>query len=257
MDNQYVNFEKKENIAIVTISKEKSLNALSYDVLIELKVCLLKLEKDEDIRCIIITGSGKAFVAGADIEQINSSSEKGAFDYARYGQDTLSYIENFPLPVIAAINGFALGGGCELAMSCDIRIASEKARFGLPEVSLGIIPGNGGTQRLPRLVGKGMAKYLIMTGKHIKAEEAKQIGLADVVVPADELLDEAIKTAQTICQNSPDAITLAKQAVNMVDEVTLENGILKEADLYLETFRTENRKIGMTAFLKKEKATFK
>lgn len=257
MNNQYIKIEKKGSIGKVTITKEESLNALSSEVLSELKHTMDVLEQDTEVRCIIITGKGKAFVAGADIAQINRLSGMEGKEYAIQGQETLNLIENLNKPIIAMINGYALGGGCELAMSCDIRIASDKAKFGLPEVTLGIIPGNGGTQRLPRLTGKGIAKYLILTGKVIDADTAKDFGLVDMTVDDSALEDTAFEIARDISANGPLAVSLAKKAVNQSDETTLKEGIEREADLYNQSFLTEDRKIGMHAFLNREKARFK
>ena len=257
-----MNFEnllisKKDKVATVTINKPKKLNALNSFIIKELHEACNALEIDTEIRVIIITGAGeKAFVAGADISEFaHFSAEEGA-DLAKKGQEILfDFIENLNTPVIAAINGFALGGGLELAMACHFRIASENAKMGLPEVSLGVIPGYGGTQRLPQLVGKGKANELIMTAGMLPADEAKQLGLVNYVVSLEELLPLAEKLATKISQNSPLAIGAAIRSVNA--------GFKKDADSFSveikefgNCFATKDFKEGTTAFLQKRKPTF-
>ena len=215
------------------------------------------LKKDESVLGVIVTGEGKGFVAGADISQMRDLTVQEGRDMTILGQEVFTRIENLDKPVIAAVNGFALGGGCELAMACDIRVASDKAKFGQPEVNLGIIPGYGGTQRLPRLVGKGAAKYLIFTGEMISAEEAYRIGLADKVVPAEELMDSVVSMAKTIMSKAPISIKMAKHAINNGLNVDLKSGIAYEAEAYTTTFSTEDRIEGMSAFLEKRQAEFK
>lgn len=198
---------------------------------------------------MILTGSGRSFVAGADIGAMRDFDVLPGRDFTMYGQRLMDYVEHLRQPVIAAVNGFALGGGCELAMACDIRVASEKAKFGQPEVNLGIIPGFGGTQRLPRLVGKGMAKYLIMTGEHISAQEALRIGMVQKVVPPEALMGEAERIAQLILSKAPVAILMAKCAINTAQDTDMSSGIAYEAEAYTTCFQASDRVEGMSAFL--------
>lgn len=257
MNYNTIRFEVKEGIAFVTINRPKALNALNTEVLTELIDAFTTIGKSAEIGAAVLTGEGRAFVAGADIAQMKDLQVGEGRDMTLLGQGCMELIENIDKPVIAAVNGFALGGGCEISMACDIRIASEKAKFGQPEVNLGIIPGYGGTQRLPRLVGKGMAKYLIMTGAQIDAQEAYRIGLVQKVVPAEELLAEAEKIAKTILSKAPVAIKMAKHAVNNGMNVDLRSGVAYEAEAYTTTFCTEDRVEGMTAFVEKRAANFK
>lgn len=249
--------DKNAPLARITINRPKKLNALNRETISELSQAFSSLEKDRDVRVIILTGSGdKAFVAGADISEFASFSVEQGEALARKGQEELfDLVENLETPVIAAVNGFALGGGLELAMSCHFRLASDNARMGLPEVSLGVIPGYGGTQRLPQLVGKGRAMEMIMTGGMIDAEKASQYGLVNQVCPPEELLEVAEKLAGKIAKNSPVAITHAIKAVNA--------GFKKGKDGYQEEihhfglcFGTDDFKEGTTAFLEKRKADF-
>jgi enoyl-CoA hydratase len=250
-------YEVKEGIAYVTVNRPKSLNALSNDVLDELYAAFTAVNNDPEVQIAILTGEGKAFVAGADIsEMVNLTTLEGRAMMIK-GQNVMNLIENIDKPVIGAINGFALGGGCELAMACDMRIASEKAKFGQPEVNLGIIPGFGGTQRLPRLVGKGMGKYLIMTAEMIDAQEAYRIGLVEKVVPAEELLGAAEKVAKTIMTKAPIAIRAAKLAVNNGISLDVRTGVAFEGEALVGPFSSEDRGEGMTAFLEKRPAVFK
>lgn len=247
----------EDNIAFITLNRPKALNALNTETLRELDEAVSAAGKDESVKAIVITGEGRAFVAGADISQMRDLTVQEGRDMTILGQEVFTRIENLDKPVIAAVNGFALGGGCELAMACDIRVASDKAKFGQPEVNLGIIPGYGGTQRLPRLVGKGAAKYLIFTGEMISAEEAYRIGLADKVVPAEELMDSVVSMAKTIMSKAPISIKMAKHAINNGLNVDLKSGIAYEAEAYTTTFSTEDRIEGMSAFLEKRQAEFK
>lgn len=247
----------EDNIAFITLNRPKALNALNTETLRELDEAVSAAGKDENVKAIVITGEGRAFVAGADISQMRDLTVQEGRDMTILGQEVFTRIENLDKPVIAAVNGFALGGGCELAMACDIRVASDKAKFGQPEVNLGIIPGYGGTQRLPRLVGKGAAKYLIFTGEMISAEEAYRIGLADKVVPAEELMDSVVSMAKTIMSKAPISIKMAKHAINNGLNVDLKSGIAYEAEAYTTTFSTEDRIEGMSAFLEKRQAEFK
>ena len=226
----------EDNIAFITLNRPKALNALNTETLRELDEAVSAAGKDESVKAIVITGEGRAFVAGADISQMRDLTVQEGRDMTILGQEVFTRIENLDKPVIAAVNGFALGGGCELAMACDIRVASDKAKFGQPEVNLGIIPGYGGTQRLPRLVGKGAAKYLIFTGEMISAEEAYRIGLADKVVPAEELMDSVVSMAKTIMSKAPISIKMAKHAINNGLNVDLKSGIAYEAEAYTTTF---------------------
>lgn len=257
MEYKHIIFAKKDGIGYVTMNREKALNALNTDVLTELKHVFTSIDQDDAVKIAIITGKGRAFIAGADIGQMAELSGSEGRDMTIQGQEVMESIENITKPVIAAINGFALGGGNELSMACDIRIASENAKFGQSEVNLGIIPGYGGTQRLPRLVGKGMAKKLIYSAEMIDAAEAYRIGLVDEVVPAEELMDAAEKLARTIMSKAPISIKMAKVAINNGMNCDLKTGVQFEAEAYTSTFVSEDRIEGMTAFLQKRKAEFK
>jgi len=257
--NQYVNliFENNAGVGIVTLNRPKALNALNYEMLQELSALLDCIAQDETIKAVIITGSGeKAFVAGADITEMLPLSAIEGRTWAKFGQAVFNKIENLPQPVIAAINGFALGGGCELAMACDLRIASDKAKFGQPEVGLGIIPGFAGTQRLPRLVGKGRAKELLFTGDIIDVQEAYRIGLVNKVTAVEELMTAAQDTAQKIMSRAQVAVRLCKAAVNEGMDMDLESGIAYEAEAFGLCFSTGDQKEGMNAFVEKRKAAF-
>lgn len=251
-------FEKQGNIAVVTVNRPKALNALNAATLQELADMFDELAKDETVYAVVLTGAGeKAFVAGADISFMKDLTAVEAREFALLGQAAFNKIENLPQPVIAAVNGFALGGGCELAMSCDIRLASENAKFGQPEVNLGVPPGFAGTQRLPRLVGKGVAKELLYTADMIDAAEAHRIGLVNKVYVADELMAAAMKMAGKIAAKGQIAIRLTKSAVNQGLEMDLARGMAYEAEVFGLVFSTEDQKEGMTAFLEKRKAEFK
>jgi Enoyl-CoA hydratase/carnithine racemase len=250
-------YEVKEGIAYITVNRPKALNALSSEVLDELYEAFTSANNDPLVQIVILTGAGKAFVAGADISQMVNLNTLDGRAMMIKGQNVMNLIETIDKPVIGAINGFALGGGCELAMACDIRIASEKAKFGQPEVNLGIIPGFGGTQRLPRLVGKGMGKYLIMTAEMIDAQEAYRIGLVEKIVPAEELIGTAEKIAKTIMSKAPIAIKAAKLAVNNGISLDVKTGVAYEAEVLVAPFSSEDRIEGMQAFLGKKPAEFK
>ena len=247
-----------DDIAVITINRPKALNALSTAVLEELGDVFTELQDNPNLACVILTGGGdKAFVAGADIAAMQAMTAVEAESFARLGHKVFNVIESFAKPVIAAVNGFALGGGCELAMACDVRIASENARFGQPEVNLGVIPGFGGTLRLSRLVGKGRAKELIFTGDMIDAEEALRIGLANKVVVPEQLLDEAQKMAAKIASKGPLAVSLAKQAVDNGLEMDIDRAGRYEAGLFGLCFASDQQKEGMLAFLEKRPAKFR
>lgn len=254
----HLKIDKNGAICTMTISAPKSLNALNSTILGEINDFISTLESPEsDVRTLIITGDGeKSFVAGADISEMANLDAAGGEAFGKFGAQVFRRIETLRIPVIAAVNGFALGGGCELAMACDIRICSNNARFGQPEVGLGIIPGFSGTVRLARLVGMGMAKQLIYTGKNIKADEALRIGLVNAVYEPAELMPAAMQLAEQICANAPIAISYAKQCIN--EEYTLPSdlAIIFENGMFGKCFATEDQKNGMKAFLEKGKAEF-
>lgn len=246
--------EKKGNIAVATINRPKALNALNSDVLNDLSELVDLVNADEEIRALILTGSGeKAFVAGADIGEMSSLTKAEGEAFGKRGNDAFRKIETLAIPTIAAINGFALGGGCELSMSCDIRLCADTAVFGQPEAGLGITPGFGGTQRLARLVGAGMAKQMIYTAKNIKADEALRIGLVNAVYPLEELLPAAEKMANTIAKNAPIAVRACKKAINDGLQVDIDQAIVIEEKLFGGCFETDDQKEGMAAFLEKRK----
>ncbi len=250
-------FENANGIGIITIHRPKVLNALNKATMTELKHLVEEIAQNPAVEAVIITGStDKSFVAGADISEMRELSALEGRDWGKFSQSVFNQIENLPKPVIAAVNGYALGGGCELAMSCDIRIASERAKFGQPEVLLGVIPGFAGTQRLPRLVGKGKAKELMFTGDPIDAAEAFRIGLVNKVVPADELMDAATKMAHRIMSRGPIAVKLCKAAVNEGMDMDLDSGEAYESEAFGLCFATTDQKEGMTAFIEKRKACF-
>ena len=244
--------ETKGQIAIVSINNPKTLNALNKATLRELNACLSDIEQGKDIRVIIVTGAGtKAFVAGADISEMANDTPAEGRAMSLLGKEVLSRLERMPQVSIAAVNGFALGGGCELSMACDIRLASEKARFGQPEVGLGITPGFAGTQRLPRIVGVSKAMELILTAKTIKADEAKAIGLVSEVYPAEELMPKAIELAEAICANAQIAVQESKRCIRMGMQTDIATGSAFEAEAFGVCFGTEDQTEGMSAFLEK------
>ncbi|HEX2329153.1 MAG TPA: enoyl-CoA hydratase-related protein [Candidatus Angelobacter sp.] len=252
-----VKFEKKNKIAYVTIDRPKVLNALNMATMQELEQVFTDLAADTDARVVILTGGGeKAFVAGADINELAKNNPVEAKAYTHRGQAVLDLIENLGKPVIACINGFALGGGCEIAMACTMRLASENAKLGQPEVKLGIIPGYGGTQRLPRLVGKGLAMQMVLTGDMISAQEAHRIGLVNEVLPADKLMARAEEIAGKIIGMAPLAIQYCMEAVNQGTNMSLADGLFLEATLFSICCATEDKKEGTTAFLEKRAANF-
>jgi enoyl-CoA hydratase len=249
-------FEKEGKIAVLKINRPKAMNALNTETLCQLSSITDEISRDDEIKALIITGEGKAFIAGADIAEMKDKTPEEARVFAELGMSVFRKIELMEKPVIAAVNGFALGGGCELAMACDIRIAGAKAKFGQPEVSLGITPGFAGTQRMSRLIGLAKAKELIFTGKMIDATEAEKIGLVNSVVEQEELMDKALEMAKAIVANSPTAVKYSKSAINRGYETDIETGMYIEKDIFGLCFATEEQKEGMTAFLEKRKAEF-
>ena len=250
-------FKQEGNIGILSINRPKALNALNTQVLKELDEAIDIIEKNDEVHIVVLTGEGRAFVAGADIAEMKSMGSKEAREFAKNGLEVFRKIELMEKPVIAAVNGFALGGGCELSMCCDIRLASDKAKFGQPETGLGIIPGFAGTQRLSRLVGMGRAKELIFAADMIDADEAYRIGLVNKVVPQDDLIEEAIKLAKNILSKGQLAVRFAKNAINRGIETDIETGMAIERDLFGLCFTTEDQKEGMGAFLEKRKPNYK
>jgi enoyl-CoA hydratase/carnithine racemase len=258
MSFENILLEKKNAIAYVTINRPKVLNALNMATMEELGTAFLDIRSDASIRVAILTGAGeKAFVAGADIGELTKQDSVSGKEYAHRGQAVLDLIENLGKPVIACINGFALGGGCELAMACTMRLASENAKLGQPEVKLGIIPGYGGTQRLPRLVGNGLAMQMVLSGEMISAQEAHRIGLVNEVTAAAELIPRAEAIAAKIIANAPLAVQYAMEAVNKGMEMTLAEGLFLEASLFGVCCATEDKKEGTAAFLEKRAAVFR
>ena len=256
-DYQYIKVERRDAIAIVTINRPDKLNALNAATVREVRSACEELEGDSSVRGVIVTGAGqKAFIAGADIAELSQMTPLSGIEVSRLGQDTLRLIETMSKPVIAAVNGFALGGGLELALACHIRIASENAKLGAPEVKLGIIPGYGGTFRLPRLVGRGRALEIILTGEMVNAEEAYRIGLVNRVVPQAQLLETAEAMLKTMIANGPVAVALAIQAVDNAYQLTTEDAQRAEANMFGLLASTADMKEGMGAFLEKRTADF-
>ena len=251
-------YEKKENIGLLTINRPEKMNAISNELTSELRQFLDEVENDEELRVLIITGKGdKAFIAGADIKELVDRDARMGRRVSHERQEIFSRIENLQIPVIAAVNGYALGGGLELALACSIRICSERAQFGAPEVKLGIIPGDGGTQRLPRLIGLGRAMEMILTGDFIDAQEAFRIGLVNKVFPHEELMEKAMELAQKIASRPPLAVRYAKEAVNRSQEGDTASGFALESYLHALSCTTEDKKEGVSAFLEKRKGKFK
>ena len=249
----FVKYEQKDQVAVLTIDRPEALNALNTQVLCDLDEAIAKVEQADDVLVVILTGAGRSFVAGADIGEMKGFSAIDGKKFGVHGGSIFLRLENLSKPVIAAVNGFALGGGCELAMACDIRLASEKAKFGQPETGLGITPGFGGTQRLPRIVGVSKAMELILTAKTIGAEEAKAIGLVSEVYPAEELMDKAMELAQAICANAPIAVAESKRCIRMGMQTDISTGAAFEAEAFGVTCGTEDKNEGMGAFLEKRK----
>ena len=249
--------EKQEDICIAKINNPQAMNALNSTVLSELDCAFSQIESDQTIKVVILTGEGRAFVAGADISQMSTMSAAEGKAFGEQGAAVFRKIEQLKVPVIAAVNGFALGGGCELAMACDIRIASAKAKFGQPEVGLGITPGFSGTQRLPRLVGMGVAKELIYTADIIGADEAYRVGLVNKVAEPEALMDQAIEMAKKIASKAPIAVRYSKEAINRGCQVDIDTAIAIEANLFGLCFASEDQKEGMSSFLNKKAPEFK
>jgi enoyl-CoA hydratase len=257
MDFENILLEKDGSVATITMNRPKALNALNKETLLELECCLAGIAADPDVRVLIITGGGdKAFVAGADISFMQSLSVAEARAFGQLGHRVMRALEELPQPVICAVNGFALGGGCEMALACDMRFASSNAKFGQPEVNLGVIPGFGGTQRLPRLVGKGLANELIFSGKMIDAREACRIGLVNQVFGPEELMGECRKLAVMIASRGPSAVRLCKDAVKNGYEMDQARACSYEADLFALCFAADEQSEGMAAFLEKRSPNF-
>jgi len=253
MEYKNIRVETDGNIGTVVINRPEVLNAVNVETILELEDCMHAFSSNKVIHVIIITGEGKSFVSGSDIARLAEMDSLKAREYSKIGQRVLSFIENMEKPVIAAVNGYALGSGCELAMACDIRIASEKAKFGQPEVKLGLIPGHAGTQRLSRLVGIGKAKELIFTGDLIDAQEALRIGLVNKVVGPDALIDEVKNMARKIVEVGPTAVRVAKTVVNRGIDTHLTTANAYETEVFSILFSTDEAKEGMKAFLEKRK----
>lgn len=251
-----IRYEKKDNIALVTIDRPEALNALNSTVIAELEQVVTELENDGTIRAMILTGEGRSFVAGADIGEQYPLDLDGGRRWGQRGSALFRRMEKLEFPTIAAVNGFALGGGCELAMSCDIILASEKAKFGQPEVGLGITPGFSGTQRLPRRVGVAKAKELIFSGRMVKADEAERIGLVNAVYAPEALLDGAMEMARSFAKNAPIAVKYAKACIDRGMQTDIDSGIACENELFAMCFATADQKEGMGAFLEKRTAEF-
>ena len=248
--------EKKGAVGIITLNRPKALNALSAALTKELETALIELDGDNSIGCMVITGSEKAFAAGADIKEMQPKSYMDAYlgDFITVAWEHIAKIRK---PIIAAVSGYALGGGCEIAMMCDFIIAADNAKFGQPEITIGTIPGAGGTQRLTRFVGKSKAMEMCLTGRMMDAEEAERSGLVSRVVPFEQLMDECLKTAAQIAALSRPSVMMAKESVNKAYEMTLSEGVKLERRLFHSTFATEDQKEGMSAFAEKRKANFK
>ena len=246
-------YEVKNHIAVITLNKPETLNALSSAFVQEIDAVVSRAEADEDVYVLLFTGSGKSFIAGADVSEMYPMGPEEIFEFSGYGSGLNLRLEQMDKPVIAAINGYVLGGGLEFAMACDIRIASDRAKMGLTETKLGVICGAGGTQRLCRIVGDAMAKEMIFTGKTIDAAEALRIGLVNRVVPGEELMDTCMELASAICKNGQLAVRASKDCIRYAAASTIEDGSMYERRMFSEIFKTEDQKIGMGGFLRKEK----
>ncbi|HEY3451307.1 MAG TPA: enoyl-CoA hydratase-related protein [Myxococcales bacterium] len=253
---EVVQVEVKDAVATVTLDRQEALNALNLSVLASLKAAFARLAADKSLRAVVLTGAGKAFVAGADIKEMAEFTPAQAREFSLAGHEVMRQIEDFPRPVLAAVNGFALGGGCELALCCDLRIASEKAKLGLPEVTLGVMPGFGGTQRLARLVGCSAAKMLLFTGEVVPAPKALALGLVDEVVAPEALLPRCLELAQSIAAKGPVGVSYCKAAVNHGVDATLAEGLSYETELFAQVFATADQKEGMKAFVEKRPPRF-
>jgi len=251
----FVELEQRGHVGLITINRPEVLNALNLQVLHDLDNILDQVEATEDIYVLVLTGAGRSFVAGADIGEMAHFTASDAKTFSRHGNNVLLRMTRFPRPIIAAVNGYALGGGCELAMSCDIRIGSNNAKFGMPEVGLGITPGFGGTQRLQRIVGMSTAMELVLTSRTIDAEEALRIGLINHLYPAEEMLDRAMELANLIASKAQVAVRQAKQAIRIGKQIDMSSAIAFEAEAFGLCFSTEDQKDAMQAFLNKEKLT--
>ena len=249
----FVTYEQDGYVGVITINRPEVLNALNLEVIEQLDDILLRAESQEDVHVIVITGAGRSFVAGADIGEMVNYTADDAKRFSHHGNNTMMHITRFPSPVIAAVNGFALGGGCELSMSCDIRICADTAVFGQPEAGLGITPGFGGTQRLARLVGMGMAKQLVYSALNIKADEAYRIGLVNAVYPQAELMENVLKLAGKIAKNAPIAVRNCKKAMNDGISLPIEKAVEVEEKLFGDCFETHDQQEGMACFLSREK----
>lgn len=247
---------KEDGIATITINRPDALNAFTTEMILEFTDLTKEIGADPDVRVVIITGAGKAFVAGADIQEMSEKDHDGAVAFSRRGNKMCDSIEQMPQPVIGAINGFALGGGCEIAMACDVRLAAEGVKFGQPEVGLGIPPGWGGTQRMPRIIGIGRAKEIIFSGRHIETAEALDIGLINAVYPADELMDRAKEMAHSFMENGPQAVSASKKLINRTMETSLSSGTYHESKLFAAAFNGDEQTEGMEAFLERRKPSF-
>jgi enoyl-CoA hydratase len=252
-----IRYKKEDGIGIATINRPQVLNALNSTVIVEFQQLVFEMEKDSDLRAVIFTGEGRSFVAGADIAEQCPLDLAGGRAWGRRGSALFRRIEQLEIPTIAAVNGFALGGGCELAMACDIILASEKAKFGQPEVTLGITPGFSGTQRLARRIGAAKAKELIFSGRMVKADEAKEIGLVNSVYSPEALMDSAVAMAKSFAKNAPIAVKYSKACIDRGLQTDMDTGITIENELFAMCFGTEDQKEGMIAFLEKRPAQFK
>ena len=252
-----IEISKNNHIGTLTINRPDSLNAMNREVLLEFINELKKIQSDKDIRVLIITGSGeKAFIAGADIKLMQKMNREEALEFANLGQELANLIEKSKKPVIAAVNGYALGGGCEIALSCHLRIASDNAIFAQPEVKIGLLPGWGGTQRLPRIIGRGLANEIILTGRNVTAKEALDIGLVNKVVPQEELMNTCFDIANMILKNSPNAIAESIKLIRLAAGTKLKKGLSKEAKSFSQLFETEETAEGLTAFVEKRPPKF-